>query len=68
MFPTFAWSLWETCSAEVVIKTLLLIVLTVVVLGVGSALAIMNNACKANHHTWCSPAFNMRHHVKAQYG
>ena len=31
-------------------KTPLLIVLTVVVLGVGSTLAIMNNSCKSSHH------------------
>jgi hypothetical protein len=36
-------------------KTPLLIVLAVVVLGAGSALAVMNNACKSSHHTWCSP-------------
>ena len=32
---------------------LLLIVLTAVVLGVGSTLAIMNNSCKSSHHAWC---------------
>ena len=36
-------------------KTPLLIVLAVVVLGAGSALAVMNNACKSSHHAWCSP-------------
>ena len=33
-------------------KTRLLIVLAVVVLGAGSALAVMNNACKSSHHAW----------------
>jgi hypothetical protein len=36
-------------------KTPLLIVLAVVVLGTGSALAIMNNACKSSHYAWCAP-------------
>jgi hypothetical protein len=45
-------------------KTPLLIVLTVVVLGTGSALAVMNNACKSSHHTWCSPISDIRHHTK----
>jgi hypothetical protein len=33
-------------------KTPLLIVLAVVVLGAGSALSVMNNACKSSHHPW----------------
>jgi len=45
-------------------KTPLLIVLTVVVLGTGSALAVMNNACKSNHHTWCAPISDIRHHTR----
>ncbi len=45
-------------------KTPLLIVLTVVVLGTGSALAVMNNACKSRHHAWCAPISDIRHHVK----
>ena len=36
-------------------KTPLLIVLAVVVLGTGSALAIMNNACKSGHHRGALP-------------
>ena len=36
-------------------NTPLLIVLAVVVLCTGSALAVMNNACKSSHHTWCAP-------------
>ena len=45
-------------------KTPLLIVLTVVVLGTGSALAVMNNACKSSHHAWCAPISDIRHHAK----
>ena len=36
-------------------KTPLLIALVAVVFGVGSTLAIMNNACKSSHHAWCAP-------------
>lgn len=43
-------------------KRQLLIVLTAVVLvGTGSALAIMNNACKTGHHSWCAPSSEFRH-------
>ena len=45
-------------------KTPLLIVLAVVVLGVGSTLAIMNNSCKSTHHAWCAPTSDIRHHAK----
>ena len=45
-------------------KTPLLIVLAVVVLGTGSALAIMNNVCKSGHHAWCAPISDIRHHAK----
>ena len=45
-------------------KTRLLIVLMVVVLGTGSALAIMNNACKSSRHAWCAPISDVRHHAK----
>ena len=45
-------------------KTPFLIVLAVVVLGTGSALAIMNNACKSGHHAWCAPISDIRHHAK----
>ena len=45
-------------------KAPLLIVLAVVVLGTGSALAVMNNACKSSHHTWCAPISDARHHAK----
>ena len=45
-------------------KTRLLIVLTAVVLGAGSTLAAMNNACKNSHHAWCAPISDIRHHTK----
>jgi hypothetical protein len=45
-------------------KTPLLVVLTAVVVVAGSALAIMNNACKSGHHSWCAPMSSIRHHVR----
>jgi hypothetical protein len=45
-------------------KTPLLIVLTAALLGAGSALAMMNNACKSNHRAWCAQASDFQHHVK----
>jgi hypothetical protein len=45
-------------------KAPLLIVVAAVVLVTGSTLAIMNNACKSSHHSWCAPASDNRHHVK----
>jgi hypothetical protein len=45
-------------------KTLLLVVLAVIALGTGSALAIMNDACKSSHHAWCAPISDIRHHAK----
>ena len=41
-------------------KTPLLIALVAVVFGVGSTLAIMNNACKSSHHAWCAPVSSLR--------
>ena len=46
-------------------KTPLLIVLAVVVLGTGSALAVINNVCKSSRHAWCAPASDIRHYVRA---
>jgi hypothetical protein len=45
-------------------KSPLLVLLTAVVLGTGSALAVMNKACKSSHHTWCAPISDIRHHAK----
>jgi hypothetical protein len=45
-------------------NTPLLIVLTVVVLSAGSAMAVMNHACKSNPHSWCARTADFRHHTK----
>jgi hypothetical protein len=45
-------------------KTPLLIAITAFVLVTGSTLAIMNNACKSSHHSWCAPISGFQHHVK----
>jgi hypothetical protein len=50
--------------SEVAMKTPLLTVLAVVVLGAGSTLPVMNNACKSSHHAWCAPTSDIRHHTK----
>ena len=48
--------------ASFAMKTSLVIALTMAfVLAGGSALAVMNKACKSGHHPWCAPA---RTHVK----
>jgi hypothetical protein len=51
--------------AEVAMKTALVIVLTTVVVIVGSTLSIMNKACKNGYHAWCNPTFTVRHHIKS---
>ena len=55
-------------SSEVVMKkTPLLIALTAFVIVAGSALAIMNHACKSSHHTWCAPtSSSIRHYAKIE--
>jgi hypothetical protein len=45
-------------------STPLLIVLIAVVVFAGSALAIMNHACKSSHHAWCAPSSSIGHHAK----
>ena len=45
-------------------KTPLLIVLTVTLLIVGGAMAVMNNACKSGQHAWCAPMSTVRNHIK----
>ncbi len=47
-------------------KVRLSIVITVIVLVTGSTLAIMNNACKSSHHTWCAPTSTIRHHMHTE--
>jgi hypothetical protein len=54
-------------TARSQMKTPMLIVLTVLMLGIGGALAAMNNACKSNHHSWCAPNLSVRHHVKVEH-
>jgi len=46
-------------------KTPLLIVLAAIVFVTGSTLAIMNNACKSSHHSWCAPVSSVQHHAKS---
>jgi hypothetical protein len=45
-------------------KNPLLIILTAVVVVAGSALAIMNKACKSGEHRWCAPMSDFRHHAR----
>lgn len=45
-------------------KTPLLMVLGAAVLLAGGGLAIMNNACKSSHHSWCAPIADVRHQTK----
>ena len=60
---------WQARGAQIAslaMKTPLWIALTlVVVLGAGSGLAVLNQACKTGHHTWCAPESSIRHHAKA---
>jgi hypothetical protein len=46
---------------EVRMKTSLLIVLALAMIGVGGALAAMKNACKGRYRTWCAPTSDVRH-------
>jgi hypothetical protein len=43
-------------------KMRLLIVLALTVIGAGSALTALNNACKGGHHAWCAPMSDVGHH------
>jgi hypothetical protein len=45
-----------------------LLIFALVLLMAGSGLAIMNNACKSGHHTWCAPISSIQHHVKTGHG
>jgi hypothetical protein len=45
-------------------NTPVITVIIVVVLIVGSALSIMNRACKSGYHAWCAPMSTVRHHSK----
>jgi hypothetical protein len=41
-------------------KTPLFVVVTLL-LATGSVLAIMNNACKSSHRSWCAPSTEFHH-------
>ena len=38
-----------------------------VLLATGSTFALMNNACKSNHHSWCAPSFEIRHKATIEH-
>jgi hypothetical protein len=40
----------------------LIVVLLLVAVG---ALALMNNACKTSHHTWCAPTISAAPHARS---
>jgi hypothetical protein len=44
-------------------KSIFIVLTTVAFVAAGSALAIMNNACKSGPHAWCAPASEFRHHA-----
>ena len=50
--------------AEVVMKSPLLIVITIFMLATVGTLAAMNNACRSGPHAWCAPTSRMRHYAK----
>ncbi len=45
-------------------KIAVLVTLSLVVVAMGSTLAVLNNACKFSRHEWCAPVASLRHHVK----
>ena len=45
-----------------------MMVLIVVVLLMGGALAVMNNACKTSHHSWCAPSPHISAVTRAKGG
>jgi hypothetical protein len=45
---------------------LVVVVVTVIMLIVGSTLTIMNKACKSGYHVWCAPIYTVRHYVKTR--
>ena len=54
-------------TREVAMNTPIIAVIIVVAFMVGSALSIMNKACKRGYHAWCAPmSTTVRHHVKTQ--
>jgi hypothetical protein len=55
-------------AREVAMNTPITIaVMVFVAIIVGSALSIMNKACKSDYHAWCAPMSSaVCHHVKTQ--
>ena len=43
-------------------------IFVVVLLAAGGALALMNNACKTSHHTWCAPTVSAVPHGRTGHG
>ena len=46
-------------------KATFIVLATVVVVAIGSALAVMNNACKSGQHAWCASGSPFRHHARS---
>jgi hypothetical protein len=44
-------------------KAVFIVLTTVVVVATGSALAVMNNACKSGQHPWCAPGSGFHRHA-----
>jgi hypothetical protein len=53
-------------AREVAMNTPVIAVIIVVALIVGSALSIMNKACKRGYHSWCAPMSTVHHHIRIQ--
>jgi hypothetical protein len=45
-------------------RSLIVLIVTVLVVMVVGALAVMNNACKSGQHAWCAPMSTVRQHIK----
>ena len=43
-------------------------IFVVVLLVAGGTLALMNNACKTSHHTWCAPTISAAPHGRIGHG
>jgi hypothetical protein len=40
-------------------RPLLIALIAAIVVGAGSGLAAMNNACKRSHHSWCASNYSL---------
>jgi hypothetical protein len=49
-------------------KAIFIVLTTIAVVATGSALAVMNDACKSAQHPWCTTASSFRHHVSGGPG